>query len=301
MRRKKRYVEYDYETAYQDSLSKIELSNAERVGSRVYATKEIRYGDQMDIEIYPQYVKQEGNKIPEAAREKKKRVQKKLNDKNSRKMCERIIVENFDDDDVWATLTYTDETMPDTEQAAKRNMQNYIRRINQLRKKKGLKNARYVYVTECSSKGRWHHHIVMDGDLSLDEVERTWTKGRRNQVRRLQKDKDGLIGAARYITKDKGKKDKYQKLWSASAGLRKPKERINHYKTRSTDIRRIVTGEVKVCDHLQKWYGEKYEVAEAEIRQNPINGGFYIAARMRRKQIRKKEEKEVDRNVRTVW
>lgn len=103
-------------------------------------------------------------------------------------MCERLILENFDNRDIWATFTYTEE--PETLEEAVRNMQNFIKRLNYKRKKMGLKNARYVYTTECGSKGRFHHHIVMDGDLDMDTVEATWNKGKRNHLRRLQKQRE---------------------------------------------------------------------------------------------------------------
>jgi hypothetical protein len=138
-----------------------------------------------------------------------------------------------------------------------------------------------VYVTECSEKGRWHHHIVMDGDVDMDTVEAVWNLGKRNEIRRLQRDENGLVGMARYITKEKSKKGKYQKTWCASKGLRKPKEKVNHYKTKQKDVDRIVKGDLNVCDHLMKWYGDKYDFAEAEVKYNTFNGRFYIYGRMR--------------------
>ena len=91
----------------------------------------------------------------------------------------------------------------------------------------------------------------------------------------------GLVGMARYITKEKSKKGKYQKTWCASKGLRKPKEKVNHYKTKQKDVDRIVKGDLNVCDHLMKWYGDKYDFAEAEVKYNTFNGRFYIYGRMR--------------------
>lgn len=73
--------------------------------------------------------------------------------------------------------------------------------------------------------------FVCDGDMGLEAAEEKWKKGRRNQVRRLQKDENGLSGMANYITKQKhpdkkGKEPKpvgkYQKAWKASKGLKKP-------------------------------------------------------------------------------
>lgn len=273
-RRKAVYVPYDYEAAYKNSLDKMEEANEERILKEgkvksIYATKEIRSGDQLEVEIYPEFTKGQKDQIPDEGKRKRQRqAQKNLNDKNSKKMCERVISENFTDRDIWATFTYTDDNMPASMEVATKNMQNYIRRLNYQRKKQGLSNARYVYVTECSEKGRWHHHIVMDGDVDMDTVEAVWNLGKRNEIRRLQRDENGLVGMARYITKEKSKKGKYQKTWCASKGLRKPKEKVNHYKTKQKDVDRIVKGDLNVCDHLMKWYGDKYDFAEAEVKYN---------------------------------
>ena len=241
-RRKKAVIEYDYEAAYNKALEDLEEDQVQRIlqGSRkatVYATKEIRAGDQLEVEIYPEFVRGQQAEIPPTAaqKEKHRKAQWNLNEKNSRKQCERVINANFGDRDIWATFTYTDADMPATMEEALKNMQNYIRRLNYQRKKRGLKNARYVYTTEGTQEGRFHHHIVMDGDIDMDTVEELWIKGRRNQVRRLDKDEDGLTGMAKYITKEKKKKS--QKKWTPSKGLKKPEEKVNHYQFKAKDVR----------------------------------------------------------------
>lgn len=300
-RRKTAYIEYDYEEAYQKSLHDLEEANMERILKEgrvrsIYATKEIRAGDQiMDVEIYPEFARSQRAEIPEAARKKQRQAQKNLNEKNSRKMCERLINANFTDRDIWATFTYTDDNMPQDMKQAQKNMQNYIRRLNYQRKKLGLQNARYVYVTECSEKGRWHHHIVLDGDMPLDTVESLWLLGKRNEVRRLQTDENGLTGMAMYITKQKHpeennkkrKKDepvpasKYQKAWKSSKGLKKPEEKKNHYKFKQKDVEEIISGRKELQDKLMKWYAsEGYSLKEFRITLNQWNGRFYISARL---------------------
>ena len=300
-KRKAAFIEYDYEAAYEKQLHDLEESNAERMLKEgkvrsLYATKEIRAGDQMDVEIYPEFRRQERSLIPDEGRRKKQRqAQRNLNEKNSRKYCERLINENFTDRDIWATFTYTDANMPSSMQEAQKDMTNYIKRINYRRRKLGLENARYIYVTECSEKGRWHHHIVMDGDIDMDTVEATWNKGKRNEVRRLQKDENGLSGMAMYITKQKAQKKgdsgKYQKAWKASKGLKKPDVRKNHYKFKQKDVDEIVTGKAAIEDKLSKWYaGEGYTMTSFEVRYNIFNGRFYISARMSRPPERGKNE-----------
>lgn len=226
------FIPYDYEAAFDRTIDQDDdlfVRELIRKGKRViYATKRIDAGDQVELEIYPEFVKRED--IPAAGRRPgyNAQAQRNLKDKNARKNCERLINTNFTSQDIWATLVYTDRNLPGSMEEALENMQKYIKRINYRRKKLGLPPAKYVYVTEWSEddnhKIRCHHHIVMDGQLSMDEVESAWKLGRRNQTRRLDYDENGLSGLAHYITKDpKGKK-----RWCASKNLKKPEERKNH-------------------------------------------------------------------------
>lgn len=300
-RRKQQYVTYDYEKVFREQMEKLdedEVRRQLRDGKRkhIYATKEIRAGDQLEVEIYPEFAKGQKDEITDEGKlEKRRQAQKNLNDKNSRKMCERLINENFTDGDVWATFTYAPGSVPASFREADRNMQNYIRRINYRRRKRGMKKAKYIYITERSEKGRWHQHIIMDGGLDLDTVESCWKLGKRNNVRRTQRDEDGLVGMARYITKDKapGKGERQQdaaeknrKQWRASRGLKKPDVRVNHYKTTQRDVNAMAEGRLKVEDHLKKWYPDG-ECTETQIRYNAINGKFYIYGRMRLKRKEK--------------
>ena len=66
-RRKAVYIEYDYEAAYQKALTDMEEDNMERMLKEgrvrsLYATKEIRAGEQMDVEIYPESEEVKGNR-----------------------------------------------------------------------------------------------------------------------------------------------------------------------------------------------------------------------------------------------
>ena len=252
-RRKKAVIEYDYEAAYNKALEDLEEDQVQRIlqGSRkatVYATKEIRAGDQLEVEIYPEFVRGQQAEIPPTAaqKEKHRKAQWNLNEKNSRKQCERVINANFGDRDIWATFTYTDADMPATMEEALKNMQNYIRR-----------------------------------DIDMDTVEELWIKGRRNQVRRLDKDEDGLTGMAKYITKEKKKKS--QKKWTPSKGLKKPEEKLNHYKFKAKDVREMAADSSCIRDKMARWYGQQgYTFAKAEVRYNDVNGRFYINARLHR-------------------
>lgn len=232
------YIPYDYEAAYNKSLEEMHEWFIENLFQHrkkvVYALKEITAGDQFEIEIYPQF--RSMDEVPPEGRTIKKdnnKAQKNLNDKNARKYVERLINENFSDRDIWMTLTYDDAHLPpdgDVDAAIK-NVQKYIRRINYQRKKRGLPNAKYVYVTAYNPDAeiRWHHHIVMDGALDMETVESCWKQSSRNEVRRLQTDENGLSGMANYIVEEKNRVPS-EKRWNSSQGLRDPRIKVVHSK-----------------------------------------------------------------------
>lgn len=280
-----RYVDYDYEAAYQEQLKREDAELVDeliRKGTRViYATKRIDAGDQVEMEIYPEFTKKED--VPEEGRRinYNAQAQRNLKDKNARKNCERLINANFTSQDIWITLTYTNRNLPGSMEEALKNMQRYIKRINYRRKKQGLEPARYVYVTEWSqdekNRIRCHHHVVMDGDLTMDEVEKAWKLGRRNETRRLDYDENGLSGLACYITKDpQGKK-----RWCASKNLKKPTEHKNHWQFSPRKVEKMARSYDDAVNMIKAaapgcWF------KSLDTRYNEFNGKFYFYAKLRR-------------------
>ena len=111
------FIPYDYEAAYNKSLEDMHEFFVEQMFKQgkkvVYALKEIRAGDQFEVEIYPQFKKMD--EVPPECRSIKKdndKAQRNLNDKNARKYVERLINENFTDMDLWLTFTYDNEHLP---------------------------------------------------------------------------------------------------------------------------------------------------------------------------------------------
>lgn len=300
------FIPYDYETAYQSQIDKLnELFVEEMFKHRkkvVYALKEITAGDQFEIEIYPQF--RSMDEVPPDGRAIKKdndKAQRKLNDKNARKYVERLINENFTDKDIWMTLTYDGEHLPpdgDVDAAIK-NMKKYIRRINYQRKKRGLPNAKYVYVTAYNPNAeiRWHHHIVMDGALDMETVESCWKQSSRNEVRRLQTDENGLSGMANYIVEEKNRIPS-ERRWNSSQGLRDPRIKVVHskrpaaggsYKKISSFVDKMAKNRDSIPEILRMWYPDM-DFTEAKVYYNNFNCMFYIHARMRKRRIRGDDE-----------
>lgn len=297
-KRKKNYVPYDYEAAYSRELEQMHEWFIEQMlkyrKKVIYALKEITSGSQFEIEIYPQF--RSMDEVPKEGRYIKKdnsRAQRNLNDKNARKYVERLINTNFTDKDIWLTLTYDEEHVPEDGDidAAIKNVQKYIRRVNYQRKKRGLPNAKYVYVTEYNPDAeiRWHHHIVMDGLMDMETVESCWKQASRNQIRRLQKDEKGYSGLANYIVKEK-ERIRSEKRWTSSQGLQDPDIRVVHskrpaaggsYKKIGSFVNGMVKNQNTIPEVLRNWY-PNFDFTEANVYYNEFNSMFYIHARMRK-------------------
>ena len=295
MRRGMNYIEYDYEAAYNKSIEDLnefflEFMLKNRYKS-IYACKEIRAGEQLEIEIFPEF--RSMDEVPPEGRIKNKETQKNLNNKNAVKYCQRLITHNFTNDDIWLTLTCEDEREPADMKEAVKIMSNYIRRINYHRKKRGLAKAKYLYVIEHDddAKVRWHYHLIIDGHMDMDIVESLWKCGNRNQVRRLQKDRYGLTGMANYITKNKNRA-KYEKRWNCSTGLEQFRVRKAYNKRKGGKgnyapvgkfIDKFVRDKPEREKEISSWYPD-YEFLESNVYFNDFNGFFYINARMRRRE-----------------
>ena len=315
-KRKKRgmsFIPYDYEAAFNKAMGDLNEWFIEQMFSHgkkmVYALKEIKAGEQFEVEIYPQFKSMD--EVPEEGRSIKRdnsKAQRNLNDKNARKYVERLINRNFGDGDIWITLTYDDAHIPPDGDidAAIKNMQNYIRRVNYQRKKRGLPNCKYVYVTEYNEDAeiRWHHHLVMDGALDMDTVEKCWGQSSRNEVRRLQKDENGLTGMSRYMVKEK-KRIRSEKRWNSSQGLIDPDIRVVHskqpekgkgsYKKIEKYVDEMVKNQNVIEKQMQKWYPD-FDFVDAAVYYNDFNGMFYIHARMRKRRS-KESGKETERKT----
>jgi len=226
-------------------------------------------GEYLDVYIYPTY------KTAKSRSKKGKPTsdcQKALNKKNSRDKIVRLLHANFTRKDIEIHLTY--ENPPDTPEQAKKDTQNYIRRLRRLRQKNGLPELKYICVTEKSGKGRYHHHITLSGGIDRDVLERLWGHGYANS-KRLQFTNNGLEGLGKYITKE----PIFYKRWHASRNIINPpaKKRDGRISQRTASLIAMETAESKI--EIEKLY-PGYLLAEAESFHNEINRGTYIFARL---------------------
>lgn len=151
----------------------------------------------------------------------------------------RLIACNFGGD--LGGASYTFKSGRDlTELEAGKRERNLMDRIKRLRNRKGLEPLRYIATLE--KQGKWHHHVVMQDDLSQQELQELWQavscdKDAYVHARSIVTDAEGYMEIARYLLGErkesrsqsrkgevvKPDRRKWQRRWHASKGLNRPK------------------------------------------------------------------------------
>ena len=231
-------------------------------------------GDYMDAEVYPVFQ-------PAGKRRKRckptSEIQEKTNQRNAEKRLTRLVHANFTGADLALHLTY--RLSPESVEEAKRDLQNFLRRVKRLREKLGLSPIKYIYRTEEGGRGgRIHHHIILNGGVDRDELEKLWGKGLANS-KRLQFGEDGIKGLAIYMAKER---ITYRR-WHGSRNLIKPQPEV-----RDGFLSRVDTADMAdAIEGKRAWqyFEEKYPgfiLTDADFVKNDVNYGIYIRVEMRR-------------------
>lgn len=298
----KMFDHYDYENFYDKRFDELSGEFIESVvkpaKGLAYTTATIKAGNQLEVEIYPSFKYEIPDMIKRFKNKKANRTnenQKNLNDRNSKKKLIRLIHENFYTGDYWCTLTFKEE--PQDLETAEKLSKNFFRRINRARKKKGLENAKYVYVIEEGTFGteRFHLHLIIDNGLSKEELEGKWGLGVA-RIRTLNYYKEeNFIGVCKYMMKDEETykrtafRLKGKRRWGSSKGnLKLPKPSKNRTKLSKKKVMDMVLHQDGIAQKLECEY-PNHQFKEVEIRYNDWNGLFYIYARMQDRRMRVRE------------
>lgn len=249
-----------------------------RVGAMGYQTKTTVAGPRLEAEVYPIF----GRDTVATLRRAKKtnvtpeRVQR-LNRERSIRHLIQLADANFSEKDIHLTLTYRNAP---TYERARKDMRNFCLRLKRAREKAGLPELKYIYTIEGNEDGkkeRIHIHMLTNGDMDREEIERIWEKGRAN-ADRLQPDENGLEAIARYLVKQQKNKRK----WCASRNLKQPKWRTSDSRCSRGQVKRIafdIRNEAKV--QMEKIY-PGYQFVSCQVRYSDIVDGAYIRCVMRR-------------------
>lgn len=211
----------------------------------------------MEVDIIPYTKTQHEARCKKRA--KRKNVsppkQRNLNDRNAKRYFGQLLNANFTINDYLMYFSFSRKHYPKSLDEAERLFKNFITRMNRYRNSKGLGNAKYMWAIEYSSKedstlNHIHFHMIIDNELTRDEIEDLWrfrkTKGQKIGTKighcsgiRLEPDENGLIGLAIYLTKIESRKRK----WTSSQNLKKPVELPpNDTKYSRRQVERIAKG-----------------------------------------------------------
>lgn len=270
---------------------------------RIYCGKEW-----LEVDIVPV------TNMPEAGKPKGKgssQKQQNLNDKNSKRRFVQIANTNFNEEDLHISATYNEAHLPMTLEEAEKNVHNYLNRVKRRMKRVTGQDLKYMLVTEYTPEEeegqltlegledtgtkavRIHHHIIINGGLSREDLELMWSTTRINWKKaqdpkyrravdfigfvncdRLQPNENGIEGLVNYINKRK----KGCKKWSTSQNLKKPKVKKNDHKYSFRKLRQYAqTPEDK--EIWRKQY-KGYEPTKIDYQYNDYTGwGVYLRLR----------------------
>lgn len=201
-----------------------------------YREKKTISGNYMDVSIYACWRRS-------GERRKKARptedAQAEVNRRNSELTLARNVHANFNENDMFVTLTYSDAFKPSGSReemtaTALRDIRNFIKRLRADYKAAG-KELKYIYTFEFGAESdRPHFHMVVNDRAMRDKLEERWIYGHAN-TRRLEFDERGVEGLLEYMCKSKCGYRRY----SSSKNLRKPVEIIDDYSTSAKVAREL--------------------------------------------------------------
>lgn len=248
-----------------------------RVGKMGYRTRTTLAGEQLTVEVYPIFGREQEGRARTALKQRTPESMARVNLRNARRRIVDLANANFTKEDLHVTMTYAQA--PDYERAQK-DMVNFIARVKRLRTRRGLPELKYIYAIEDNEDGekkRIHVHMLLSGGISREEIERCWKKGLIN-ADRLKPDENGLEAIARYLTKAQ----KNRKKWVSSKNLKKPRVRVSDTKLSNSKVRRMAVGlENEAKEVLRKAY-PGWEYVACRVSFSDVVDGCYIRAKLHR-------------------
>ena len=148
-------------------------------------------------------------------------AQKAMNDKTARGRLEMLLANNFAGRDLFVTLTYDPEHLPENWAGALKKVRNFLRTLRRYRTARG-QELKYVYTTEGKhGDHRLHHHLVINAtERDIETIRSLWSCG--NVDLEYVKDRD-YETLALYLTKEsmEGRPVGAQ-MWTRSQNLADP-------------------------------------------------------------------------------
>lgn len=170
--------------------------------------------------------RERGQKVRRGTRVKGKTSLRKIlaNEREAVKNLARTLNCNFQQGDMWITLTYPEDRLPASREEAEKDKERFLRECRRAYRKATGKSLRYV-IAIADRDGqtgeetrRIHLHFVMDA-LAYEVIAALWPS--EDLTYRRLDGRGDYTGIARYMVRNAGPA-KGKKRWSTSKGLRKP-------------------------------------------------------------------------------
>ena len=146
-----------------------------------------------------------------------------MNVHTAQSKLEMLLAANFGGEDLFCTLTYRDDCLPQKLKEAKKRIQAFVKAFRLQRRRKGI-DLKYVYVTEGRhGDKRCHHHIVINacGPDDLELIYSLWRHGDVVDVERIAGYE--FVEVAKYITKEAAEdRPNGAQMWTRSRNLEPP-------------------------------------------------------------------------------
>ncbi len=269
--------------------------------------KHTKSGRLFEADFFP--VWNDGRRIPSRAPKSKRSTieQARYNKTQAIKKLIRLVNTNFDTGDVIMHPTYEADKAPKSEEEARKNLVNYLRRVKRKReselkrvsellkdrphdktlqkqKEQLSKPFKYIYVIEKQTyksgknagRDNWHYHLFMTGGVDRDTLEDMWPNGIRTNADRFQPEKFGPEAAAKYMSKD----PQGSKRFCSSRNLEKPKQpKPKDGRITPRGVERLSRERADDREYWERKY-KGYRFIRTYARYNDFNGNWYLSVIM---------------------
>ena len=186
---------------------------------------QVRAGRLVTAVLYTQATAADEPQVRAAKTKISSEARQRLNLRASWQKLEAVLAANFDRQDLFVTLTYRDLDLPHSREQAVRCCSDFLAQLREARRARGrellyVKNAEHM--TDQSTEGRWHHHLVINATGNdYEEIRALWYRyGDNVDIQPLLDDGWDYESRARYLCKERPPAGK--QAWTPSRGMKRP-------------------------------------------------------------------------------
>jgi len=116
------------------------------------------------------------------------------------RLCQLLIMANFQPGDLFLDLTYEKSKRPEDIQEAKQIFREFMRKLKRKAKKAGLE-TKWIMTTEKGERGACHHHVIINDEPRIQRwITELWNKGVVH-FQHIYDPGDGFMRLAEYMVK----------------------------------------------------------------------------------------------------